>query len=129
MNLQTRRIAAALALAGPAVAADKHDHAHGHQPLHGGMVVEASDVDFELVARADVITLHVRDHGKPAPVKGGSGKLTLLSGTTKAEAALAPAGDSSLEARGAFALGAGTKIVATVQLPGRKPINVRFALK
>ncbi len=130
MKLQALCIAAALALVGPAFAAeDKHEHAHEHKPLHGGIVVEASHIDFELVARADVITLHVRDHGKPTPVKGGSGKLTLLSGATKSEAALAPAGDSSLEARGAFTLGAGTKIVATVQLPGRKPINVRFALK
>ena len=130
MKLQALCIAAALALAGPAIAAeDKHEHAHEHKSLHGGIVVEASHIDFELVAKADVITLHVRDHGKPAPVKGGSGKLTLLSGATKAEATLAPAGDSSLQARGAFTLGAGTKIVATVQLPGRKPINVRFALK
>lgn len=130
MKLQTLCIAAALALAGPAFAAeDKHEHAHEHKSLHGGIVVEAGHIDFELVAKGEVITLHLRDHGKPVAAKGASGKLTLLNGATKSEAALAPAGDSSLEARGAFKLGAGTKIVATVQLPSKQPINVRFALK
>jgi hypothetical protein len=39
-------------LAGSAFAAgDKHDHAHEHKPLHGGVVVEVKDMDYELVAR------------------------------------------------------------------------------
>ena len=48
----------ALALAGSAFAAgDKHDHAHEHKPLHGGVVVEVKDMDYELVAKATVIQL------------------------------------------------------------------------
>ena len=46
-----------LGLAGSAFAAgDKHDHAHEHKPLHGGVVVEV-DMDYELVANATVIQL------------------------------------------------------------------------
>jgi ABC-type nickel/cobalt efflux system permease component RcnA len=32
-------------------AGEKHDHAHEHKPLHGGVVVEVKDMDYELVAK------------------------------------------------------------------------------
>ena len=89
-----------LALAGSAIAAgEKHDHAHEHKPLHGGVVVEVKDMDYELVAKPTVIQLHLRDHGKPAKTEGVSAKLTLLNGTEKSEAVLAPAGEGKLEAK------------------------------
>ena len=127
MRLKTLLTAAALAFAATAFAADPHSH--GPKPQHGGIVAEASDIEFELVAKADTITLHVRDHGKALATQGATGKVTVLSGADKAEAALAPAGDNKLEAKGAFKVGPGTKLVATVSLQGRKPINMRFALK
>jgi hypothetical protein len=111
------------------VPAAAHGDAHDHKPQHGGLVVEASDMDWELVAKPERIVLHVRDHGKKASTAGASGKLTLLVGKDKAEALLKPAGDDRLEAEGPFKLGPGTKIVATVQLAGKKPANVRFSLK
>lgn len=129
--MPTTHLLAALALAftGSAFAAGDHGHGHEHKPLHGGIVVEANDMDYELVARPDSITLHLRDHGKPAKTEGVSAKLTLLSGTEKSEAVLAPAGDGKLEAKGSFKVAAGTKVVALVTLPGKKAANVRFALK
>lgn len=128
---RTPRLIAALALALSAngFAADSHNHAHEHKPLHGGIVVEASDIDFELVAKADVVTVYVRDHGKPAATQGATGKVTLLTGAEKSEAALAPAGDNKLEAKGSFKVGSGTKVVATVTLAGKLAVNVRFAIK
>ena len=122
---------AALALSGAAFAAADHDHGHEHQPLHGGVVVEASDIDFELVASAERVTLYVRDHGKPASTAGASGRITLLHGRDKAEAALSPAGDNRLEARldGGFKAGSGAKALASVTLAGKKPVNVRFVLE
>ncbi len=110
---------------GTAHAAGSHDHS----PKHGGVVAEANDLDFELVARPDRLTLHVRDHGKPMPMQGASARLTLLTGTERSEAVLAPAGSDRLEAQGTFKLAPGTKVVAAVTLPGRKSANVRFALK
>lgn len=112
-----------------AMAAGSHSHGHDHKPLHGGVVVEASDMDFELVAKADTIVLHVRDHGKAANVKGATGKVTVLTGTDKAEAPLTPAGEDRLQATGSFKVAPGTKVVALVNLPGKKPVNVRFAIK
>ena len=52
-----------------------------------------------------------------------------LHGSAKSEATLVPLGDDRLEARGRFQVAAGTKIVATINLTGKKPINVRFAIK
>ena len=72
------RVAALVALVsvGPTFAADKHDHAHEHESMHGGVVVEVKDLDLELVAKPEVIQLHLRDHGKPVDVANGSAKLT-----------------------------------------------------
>lgn len=114
------------ALSGVAFASDSH--AHAHAPEHGGIVAEASDVDFELVAKTDSLTLYVRDHGKPLATTGASAKVTLLNGRAKHEATLAPAGGNRLEARGKFQVGSDTKAAALVSLPGRKAVSVRFAL-
>lgn len=118
----------ALALATSAFAAGEHDHAHEHQPLHGGVVVEVKDVDYELVARTTAVQLHLRDHGKPADVSQASARLTLLTGTDKQEAVLKPAG-GKLEATGSFRLAPGTKAVVVVTQPGKPPATARFTLK
>ena len=120
---------AALALAGGAYAAgDKHDHEHEHKPLHGGVVVEVKDVDYELVAKPTLIQLHLRDHGKPADVSKSSAKLTLLAGTQKQEVDLKPAGDK-LETAGSFQVGPGTKAVVVVTTAGKPASTARFTLK
>ncbi len=118
-----------LALAGAAFAAnEKHDHAHEHKPLHGGVVVEVKDIDYELVAKPALIQLHLRDHGKATDVSKASAKLTLLNGTEKQEVELKPVGEK-LEASGAFKVSAGTKVVAIVTIAGKLVGTVRFALK
>ena len=109
-------------------AGEKHDHAHEHKPLHGGVVVEVKDIDYELVAKPAAIQLHLRDHGKPADVSKASARLTLLSGTEKQEVELKPVGDK-LEATGSFKVGAGTKVVAVVSQSGKPAGTVRFTLK
>lgn len=100
---------------------------HGHTPQHGGVVVEAKDGDYELVAKPTLIQLHRRDHGKASDIRQASAKLTLLAGTEKQEVVLKPAGDR-LEAAGSFKVAAGTKVVATVTAPGKPAVNVRFVL-
>ena len=126
--LRTILLAAAMAVtAGSAFAAGEHNHAHEHKPLHGGVVVEVKDMDYELVAKPTVIQLYLRDHGKPADVSKASAKLTLLTGTEKQEVELKPAGDK-LEATGSFKVGPGTKAVAVVTVGG-KPATARFTVK
>ena len=117
-------LAASLLLASPLWAGGAHEH----KPLHGGIVVEASHMDWELVAKPERIVIHVRDHGKKASTVGATAKLTLLVGKEKSEAVLKPAGDDRLEAEGPFKLVSGAKLVATVKLTGKAPANVRFVL-
>lgn len=128
MKTQALLASIALALASSAFAAGEHSHAHEHKPMHGGVVVEVKDIDYELVAKPTMIQLHLRDHGKPADVSKASAKLTLLTGTEKQEVELKPAGDK-LEASGAFKVGPGTKVVALVTIAGKSAGTVRFALK
>ncbi len=114
-----------LLLPGPAAAGPTD---HDLTPRHGGVVVVAKDLDFELVAKPAAISLHVRDHGKLVDLRKASAKLTLLTGTEKTEVMLAPAGDR-LQAQGNFKVGAGTKVVAVVSLPGKPPKTARFTVK
>ena len=127
MNLIHFAAALSIGFAGAAFAADGHDHGHAHKPLHGGIVTEVKDVDYELVAKPDVIQLHLRDHGKPVDVSKVGAKLTLLSGTEKLEVELKPAG-ALLEAKGNFKV-ANAKVVALVSQPGKAAVTVRCALK
>lgn len=120
--------ATALLSAGAAQAAGKHEHAHDHKPLHGGVVVEVKDVDYELVAKPALLQLYLRDHGKPVDLSKASAKLTLLAGSEKQEVELKPAGDK-LEAAGSFKVGAGTKVVAVVTNGGKPTGTARFTLK
>ena len=79
-----------------------------HRPLHGGVVVEVKDIDYELVAKSDALQLYLRDHGKTVDLVGASAKLTLLTGSDKQEVELKPAG-GRLEAKGSFKIPAGGK--------------------
>jgi hypothetical protein len=114
----------ALLLPAAAFAGGNHDHS----PKHGGIVVEAKDMDYEIVAKPDLIQIYMRDHGKPAKIDGAKAKVTLLNGSEKSEAVLALAGDK-LEAKGSFKVAAGTKGIALVTLHGKNPVTVRFAIK
>lgn len=124
MKLAKCIVVATLVAGVTAFAADKHDH----EAMHGGVVVEVKNVDLELVAKPDLVQLHLREGGKPVDVANGSAKLTLLSGSEKQEVELKPAGEK-FEAIGSFKVGAGTKLVAVVTLPGKPSTTARFTLK
>ena len=113
-------IATALAL--PAFAAEDHT------PKHGGVVVETKAGDLELVAKPELIVIHISDHGKPMKLSSASGKVTVFNGNDKTEAPLALIGDK-LEAKGSFKLGAGTKVLADLTVNGKPAVAARFTLK
>ncbi len=102
--------------------------AEDHMPKHGGVVVETKAGDLELVAKANLIQVHVSDHGKPMKLTSGTGKVTVFNGAEKTEAPLALVGDK-LEAKGAFKVAAGTKVLAEVSLNGKPAVAARFTLK
>ena len=113
---------AALALSG-------NVHAHGTKPKHGGILQNAIDLNFELVAKDGNATIYVEDHGKPFSTNGATGKLTVLNKGQKAETALQPGADGTLEAKGVSNLTAGAKAVATIKLANKETANVRFSVK
>lgn len=115
-------LVAAIVAAAPVHAADDH------KPQYGGVVVETKTGDMELVAKPDLIVIHVSDHGKPMKLTSATGKVTVFNGSDKTEAPLTLAGDK-LEAKGSFKLGAGTKVLADVALNGKPAVAARFTLK
>ncbi len=118
----------AASILGFALLAANAAFAHGGGvPKHGGVVQNASDLSFELVATPDGATIYVEDHGKPMATAGMSGKLTVLAGTSKTEVAVTPAGDK-LDAKG-VKLAKGVKVVASLLTSAKKPIVVRFTVK
>lgn len=121
-------IALSLGFSAHAASGHAHEDPHAVKALHGGIVSEAHHLTFELVPQADKVTLHVRDHGKPAQADGGSARLTVLSGTAKRAFELAPSGAGQLSVALPRPIATGSKAVALVKLPGRKPVQVRFTL-
>jgi hypothetical protein len=132
--------AVGLLLSATAIAADDHKghdhdgkkgeaHAHDVKSMYGGVVTEVKDINYELVAKPDSMTIYVTDHGKPVDTKGAAATLTLLSASDKADVTLAPVGENKLEAKGAFKVSAGTKAIAKIALAGKPTQNVRFTLK
>lgn len=115
----------AFSMSGLAFAAGGHGHAH--KPLHGGVVSEVKDMDYELVAKPDLIQLYLRDHGKPVDVSKVSAKVTLLTGSQTQDIELKPDSDK-LSAIGTFQLATGTKAIALISIGG-KTSTVRFVLK
>jgi hypothetical protein len=99
----------------------------GAQAKHGGVVVTASDLSFELAAQDGNAVIYVEDHGKPMAPTGLKGKLTVLNGAEKSEADLVVSGDK-LEAKG-VKLASGAKAVAVLMTPAAKAITVRFTIK
>lgn len=99
-----------------------------HKAKYGGVMTVVKDVEYELVAKPDAITIFIDDHGKKVSTKGSTGKLTLLTGADKSEVTLTPVGENGLEARGPMKVGAGTKAVATISLPGKTAVSARFDL-
>ena len=131
--------ALALSVSHVAVAADDHkghnhddkkggEHAHDAKPQYGGVVSVVKDVNYELVAKPDNITLYVSDHGKPVDTKNASAAFTLLSAAEKSEVKLEPAGENKLQAKGNFKVQPGTKVAGSVKIDG-KANNVKFTLK
>lgn len=124
MKFTTILIGACIALGGSTAFAQKDDHT----AKHGGIVVETKALDFEIVARPEVIQVYVSDHGKAVKLDGAKGKVTLLNGAEKSEVELAPAGDK-LEAKGQFKVTKGTKGLASVTLAGKAAATARFEVK
>jgi hypothetical protein len=123
------KLAAVAVVAFGALATVNAAWAHGAAPArNGGVVQVANDVSFELVADADGATIYLVDHDAPMPSAGITGKLTVLTGATKTEADVKPAGDNKLKATG-IKLTSGAKVVAVLNNVEGQTATVRFTVK
>jgi hypothetical protein len=111
----------------PAFAADKHGH--DHKPMYGGIVAEAADLNFELVAKSDSLILYVTDHGKPAVTSGAKALATVFASGDKTPVTFEPAGENKLVAKGNFKTGVGVRVAASIMLAGQPEAKVSFKLK
>ncbi len=119
----TASLVVALSLVSPTLFA----HAEHGQAQYGGVVAEAGEAQFELVAKDGKFIVFLSNHGQPLASKGASGKLTILDGAKKTELELKAAGENRLEASGSAASGA--KALISVQLVDKKPLQARAILK
>lgn len=107
----------------------QHKAGDDHKPKYGGLVTEVKEVQYELVAKPDAVAVYVEDHGKKVDTKGATGKVIFRKGAERSEAALMPAGENKLEAKGKFNATAGTTVIVQVKLASKGEENVRFTLK
>lgn len=111
-----------------AVLCSGHAVAHGvPDAKHGGHVTVSSDVSYELTRTDGKVTIYLEDHGRAVNTAAYSGKLTVLKGTDKTEAALTPVAPNGLEA--SVATSSGDKLVATLKKADGKTTSVRFVVK
>jgi hypothetical protein len=113
----------------PALAADGHGHRHGYQPMHAGIVAEVGDNSYELVARADSLTLYIFDHGKPVATEGAQAEIVLHGSSEKIVVPLQSAGENRMTAKGDFKVGVGVRAALTVRLAGKAGATATFRLK
>lgn len=98
-------------------------HAEHGKPQFGGIVAEAGEAQFEIVAQGDKVVVHVTNHGQPVDAKAARGKLTVLAGAAKQEIKLQPAGANRLEGQGSIS--AGAKLLIQVDGLGQKTLQAR----
>ena len=94
---------------------------------HGGQLRMVQQYHYELVVKADQVSIYVTDHGgKKFDTRGATGTATLLSGKNKASVQLTPAGDNQMKGSGKFELAPDMKVVVSVALAGQTALQGRF---
>ena len=94
---------------------------------HGGQISMVQQYQYELVVKADEVSVYVTDHaGKKIDTRGATGTATLLSGKSKASVKLSPAGDNQMKGSGQFALAPDMKVVVSIALAGQPTLQGRF---
>lgn len=126
----TSTLAAFLIAAAHAVTPLAHAHAEHGQPQYGGIYGEAGAFQAELVIKDAQATLYLSNHGEALSAQGASGKLTVMGTDGKRSSVnLSPAAGNQLVAKLESKPAAGSKIIASVVLPGRQPANIRYVIE
>jgi copper(I)-binding protein len=125
MKLASILAAAMIAVAAPTV----HAHAEHGQPQYGGIYGEAGTFQAELLIKDTQATIYLSNHDDVISSKGATGKLTILGADGKSEVELKPGADNQMTATLKAKPAKGTKVMATITLPGKKAANVRYVIE
>lgn len=94
---------------------------------HGGQLRMVQQYHFELVVKANEVSVYVTDHnGKHFDTQGASGTATILSGKNKTTVKLNPAGGNQMKGSAQFELAPDMKVVVSIALAGQTAVQGRF---
>lgn len=99
---------------------------------HGGRVIETRTAKYELVANKNMVVIYVDLHGKKKyTVKGAAASFQILNANGQViDGSKLLAGEgSTLQARGPFKLGPGTKLVASVKFTGQPTDQLSWSFR
>lgn len=103
--------------------------AHGSAaPKHGGVVRMVGETVIELVVVDGGADIYLREEDQPLPTAGMTGKLTVTLETAKSEAALTPASNNKLQARG-VKIPAPSKVSVQVVRADQSRVSATFIIK
>ena len=103
--------------------------AHGDRAEFEGIVQSVDGLQFELVKKNKAAIIFIQNHGKKFSTVGAKGTLTVINGAKKAEVALQPSGDNSMETNGEVKLIPGAKAIAAITFADNKTVKVDFLVK
>lgn len=94
---------------------------------HGGQLRMVEQYHFELVVKANEVSVYITDHaGKKIDAQGATGTAIILSSKSKASVKLVPAGDNQMKGSSKFELAPDMKVVVSVALSGQTALQGRF---
>lgn len=109
-----------IALSGVAGRASAHEPM---DPKHGGRILVAADLDFEIVQRGDDLIFYIEDHGELVSTEGASSTVTVIREGRPVEVKLSPMAPNALVASATRPV-AGTAVVVVIKL--RRPADLTF---
>ncbi|MEJ2458052.1 MAG: hypothetical protein P8Y58_07845 [Novosphingobium sp.] len=108
MNIKA--IIAGLSLAALPVCASAHG---SMEPVHGGLVTMSGETKVELVRGAQGVDIYLSEEDEPLAASGFTGKLTIVTGTAKTDAALVAGAGNKMTAPG-LDVASGAKVIVAL---------------
>ncbi len=108
------------------VASAQHSHGNMKGP-NGGAMQDVVGVHAELLIAANAVTINIFDESnRPAPAKGFSGSVLIVSGASRETVQLAVVGDNSLKGEAKAAVPAGAAVTLVLRNAAGKSGQVKF---
>lgn len=116
----------AFAILWTGAAAAQHTHGRTKGP-NGGIVQDVAGVHAELVVTGSTVTINILDeNNKPAPAKGFSGSVLIVSGGARETVSLATSGETSLKGQAKADVPTGATVTLVLKNAAGKSGQVKF---